>query len=77
MKDLKSDLKDKVILITGASGFIGFSLIMALEEIEKRDYIGSIELLKSISDWRPIIQIERGIYFLVNHYSKEYFNEIS
>jgi UDP-glucose 4-epimerase len=46
-------------------------------EIEKRDYIGSIELLKSISDWRPNIQIERGIYFLVNHYSKEYFNEIS
>ena len=46
-----------------------------INEIEKRNFIGSIELLKSLSGWEPSISLEEGIKFLVNHYAKKYIND--
>jgi UDP-glucose 4-epimerase len=41
-------------------------------EIEKRNFIGSIELLKSESDWEPTVSLKKGISLLVAHFSKNY-----
>ena len=46
-----------------------------INEIEKRNFIGSIELLKSLSEWAPSVSLEEGIKFLVNHYAKKYIND--
>jgi UDP-glucose 4-epimerase len=43
-----------------------------VSEIEKRNFIGSIELLKCNSGWRPKVNLEQGINQLVSHYAKEY-----
>ena len=43
-----------------------------VNEIEKRNFIGSSERLKLFSGWSPSTSIEDGISLLVNHYSKEY-----
>jgi UDP-glucose 4-epimerase len=49
-----------------------------ISEIEKRNFIGSNDLLKSCSNWRPSVEIEEGIRRLVLFYAKEYFdNETS
>ncbi len=45
---------------------------IGVSEIEKRNFIGSSERLKSLTGWVPKTSIENGIRSLVNHYSKEY-----
>ena len=44
-----------------------------VSEIEKRNFIGSAERLKSLTGWTPKTSIEEGIKLLVNYYGKEYF----
>jgi len=44
-----------------------------ISEIEKRNFIGSAERLKSYSSWNAKTSIEDGICMLVNHLSKDYF----
>ena len=44
----------------------------AVSEIEKRNFIGSSERLKSLTGWTPITQLEEGVKLLVDYYSKEY-----
>ena len=63
---------EKVVVVTGRSGYIGSALI---NKIEKRNFVGSVELLKSLSGWSPSISLEEGIKFLVNHNAKEYIND--
>lgn len=41
-------------------------------EIEKRNFIGSSERLKSLTGWTAKTPIEEGIKLLVDYYSKEY-----
>ena len=43
-----------------------------ISEIEKRNYIGSAERLKSFASWNAKTSIEDGICNLVNHLSKDY-----
>jgi len=43
-----------------------------ISEIEKRNFIGSSERLKSLTSWSSKTSIEEGIHLLVNHLSKEY-----
>jgi UDP-glucose 4-epimerase len=43
-----------------------------VSEIEKRNFIGSAERLKSLTGWSAKTSIEDGVQLLVNHYSKEY-----
>ena len=43
-----------------------------ISEIEKRNFIGSAERLKSLTSWSSKTSIEEGIHLLVNHLSKEY-----
>ena len=43
-----------------------------VSEIEKRNFIGSAERLKSLTGWLPKTSIEDGVHLLVNHYSREY-----
>jgi len=43
-----------------------------ISEIEKRNYIGSAERLKSFASWNAKTSIEDGIFKLVNHLSKDY-----
>jgi UDP-glucose 4-epimerase len=43
-----------------------------VNEIEKRNFIGSPERLQSLTGWSPNTTIEKGIFSLVNYYSKEY-----
>ena len=41
-------------------------------DIEKRNFIGSAERLKSLTGWTAKTSIEDGVHLLVNYYSKEY-----
>jgi UDP-glucose 4-epimerase len=43
-----------------------------ISEIEKRNYIGSAERLKSLTGWSAKTSIEEGLHLLVKYYSKEY-----
>ena len=43
-----------------------------VNEIEKRNFIGSAERLKLLSGWTPSVSLEDGVCSLVHHYSKEY-----
>ena len=43
-----------------------------VNEIEKRNFIGSAERLKLLSGWTPSVSLEDGVCSLVDHYSKEY-----
>jgi len=45
---------------------------IGINEIEKRNFIGSSERLKSLSGWTPCVSLEEGVCSLVRHYSKEY-----
>ena len=61
---------------TGISGVVeNVDWPKGINKIEKRNFIGSVELLKSLSGWSPGIPLEEGIKFLVNHYAKEYIND--
>ena len=44
-----------------------------VSEIEKRNFIGSAERLKSLTGWAPKTPIEEGVKLLVNYYGKEFF----
>ena len=46
-----------------------------INDIEKRNFIGSIERIKAQSEWTPNISLEKGIKLLANHYAKEYIND--
>ena len=52
-----------------------FDWPQGINKIEKRNFIGSVELLKSLSGWLPSISLEEGIKFLVNNDAKEYIND--
>ena len=43
-----------------------------VSEIEKRNFIGSAERLKSLTGWLAKTSIEDGVHLLVNNYSREY-----
>jgi len=43
-----------------------------ISEVEKRNFIGSAERLKSYASWNSKTSIEDGICMLVNHLSKDY-----
>jgi UDP-glucose 4-epimerase len=43
-----------------------------VSEIEKRNFIGSAERLKSLTGWSAKTSIEDGVHLLVKHYRKEY-----
>ena len=43
-----------------------------VSEIEKRNFIGSSERLKSLTGWLAKTSIEDGVHLLVSHYSREY-----
>jgi len=45
-----------------------------VNDIEKRNFIGSNELLKLSSKWKPTVKIDDGIRFLVSYYFKEHTN---
>lgn len=45
---------------------------VGISDIEKRNFIGSNDLLRASSNWCPSVNIESGINLLVSFYSKEY-----
>ena len=69
----------KKFLITGIRGVIkNVAWPKGVNEIEKRSYIASIELIKSLTGWEPSVSLEEGIQLLVKHYSRERIsNEVS
>ena len=76
IKRVFSLISSEVEKHTGASGVVeNVDWPKGINEIEKRNFIGSMELLKSVSGWSPSISLEEGIKFLVNHYAKEYIND--
>jgi len=79
VKEVFSLISNEVEKITGIRGTIkNVSWPKGVNEIEKRNYIASIELLKSLTGWKPSVFLEEGIQLLVKHYSKEYIsNEVS
>jgi len=48
-----------------------------VSEIEKRNFVGSNNLLKSNTFWSPNIEIEEGIKLLVEFYVQEYYQNES
>ena len=79
VKDFINLISNEVEKITGFSGAIkNVAWPKEVNEIEKRNYIASIELFKSLTGWEPSVSLEEGIQLLVKHYSKEYIsNEVS
>ena len=79
MVDISNKLKGKVVSITGIRGDIeNVDWSEEVNEIEKRNYIASIELIKSLTGWKPSVSLEKGIQLLVKHHSKEGIgNEVS
>lgn len=76
VKQVFSLISSEVENHTGASGIVeNVDWPKGINEIEKRNFIGSIELLKSLSGWSPSVSLEEGIKFLVNHYAKKYIND--
>ena len=75
MVDISNKLEGKVVSITGIRGVIkNVAWPKGVNKIEKRNYIASIELIKSLTGWEPSVSLEEGIQLLVKHYSKECFN---
>jgi len=75
VKDVFNLISSEVEKITGARNKVEMiEWPIDVNEIEKRNFIGSIELLKSSSKWKPNVEIEEGVKLLVSHYAKEYFN---
>ena len=76
VKQVFSLISSEVEMHTGINGVVeNVDWPKGINEIEKRNFIGSVELLKSLSGWSPSISLEEGIKFLVNHYAKEYIND--
>ena len=68
-------ISNEVEKITGIEGAItNIAWPKEVNEIEKRNYIASIELFKSLVGWEPSVSLEQGIQLLVKHYSKEFIN---
>ena len=79
MVDISNKLEGKVVSITGIRGVIkNVAWPKGVNKIEKRNYIASIELIKSLTGWEPSVSLEEGIQLLVKHYSRECIsNEVS
>ena len=79
VKEVFSLISHEVEKITGIRGVIkNVAWPKGVNEIEKRNYIASIELIKSLTGWEPSVSLEEGIQLLVKHYSKECIsNEVS
>ena len=79
VKEVFDLISREVEKITGIRGDIeNVAWPEEVNEIEKRNYIGSIELIKSLTGWQPSVSLEEGIRLLVKHYSKEGIdNEVS
>ena len=72
-------ISNEVEKITGIKGTIkNVAWPKETNEIEKRNYIASIELFKSLTGWEPSVSLQKGIQLLVKHFSKRGIsNEIS
>ena len=79
VKEVFDLISREIEKITGIRGNIeNVAWPEEVNEIEKRNYIGSIELIKSLTGWQPSVSLEEGIRLLVKHYSKEGIdNEVS
>ena len=79
VKEVFELISREIEKITGIRGDIeNVAWPEEVNEIEKRNYIGSIELIKSLTGWKPSVSLEEGIRLLVKHYSKEGIdNEVS
>ena len=79
VKEVFDLISHEVEKITGIRGDIeNVAWPEEVNEIEKRNYIASIELIKSLTGWKPSVSLEEGIRLLVKHYSKEGIdNEVS
>ena len=79
VKEVFDLISREIEKITGIRGDIeNVAWPEEVNEIEKRNYIGSIELIKSLTGWKPSVSLEEGIQLLVKHYSKEGIdNEVS
>ena len=79
VKEVFDLISHEVEKITGIRGNIeNVAWPEEVNEIEKRNYIASIELIKSLTGWEPSVSLEEGIQLLVKHYSKECIsNEVS
>jgi nucleoside-diphosphate-sugar epimerase len=79
VKEVFDLISHEVEKITGIRGNIEYvAWPEEINEIEKRNYIASIELIKSLTEWKPSVSLEKGIQLLVKHYSKESIgNEVS
>ena len=79
VKEVFDLISREIEKITGIRGDIeNVAWPEEVNEIEKRNYIGSIELIKSLTGWQPSVSLEEGIRLLVKHYSKEGIdNEVS
>ena len=72
VKEVFSLISHEVEKITGVGGVINnVAWPKEANEIEKRNYIASIELIKSLTGWKPSVSLEEGIQLLVKHHSKE------
>jgi nucleoside-diphosphate-sugar epimerase len=75
VKQVFSLISSEVEKHTGVSGVVeNVDWPKGINKIEIF-FIGSVELLKSLSGWSPSISLEEGMKFLVNHYAKEYIND--
>ena len=73
IKNVFGLIADKIEKITGFNIEIeNVSWPTGISEIEKRNFIGSAERLKSHTSWNAKTSIEDGICILVNHLSKDY-----
>ena len=79
VKEVFELISREIEKITGIRGDIeNVAWSEEVNEIEKRNYIGSIELIKSLTGWKPSVSLEEGIRLLVKHHSKEGIdNEVS
>ena len=79
VKEVFSLISQEVEKITGIKGVTkNVAWPKGVNEIEKRNYIASIELIKSLTGWEPGVSLEKGIQLLVKYYSKECIsNEVS
>ena len=75
VKEVFSLISNEVERISGIKSSIkNVAWPKGVNEIEKRNYIASIELIKSLTGWEPSVSLDKGIQLLVKHYSKEYVN---
>ena len=66
-------ISNEVEKITGTRGTIkNVGWPKGINAIEKRNYVASIELFKSLTGWEPSVSLDKGIQLLIKHYSKEF-----